>query len=40
MSEPIWLTAQDVIALHDEQLAIFGGPPGLRDPGMLESAIG
>jgi death on curing protein len=40
MSEPIWLTAQDVLALHDEQLAIFGGPPGLRDPGMLESAVG
>lgn len=40
MSEPIWLTTRDAIALHDEQLAIFGGPPGLRDQGMLESAIG
>ena len=40
MTEPIWLTSKDVIGLHDEQLAIFGGPPGLRDAGMLESAIG
>ena len=40
MSEPIWLTATDVTALHAEQLVIFGGPPGIRDQGMLESAIG
>jgi death-on-curing protein len=26
--------------IHGEQLAIFGGPEGLRDAGMLESAIG
>ncbi len=40
MSEPLWLTAHDVIALHGEQLAIFGGPAGLRDRVMLESAVG
>lgn len=40
MSEPIWLTVEDVIGLHGEQLAIFGGPPGVRDQGMLESALG
>jgi death-on-curing protein len=28
-----------VIAFHDEQLAIHGGSPGIRDIGMLESAI-
>jgi death on curing protein len=39
MSEPIWLTVQNVIDLHGEQLAIFGGPAGLRDQGMLESAM-
>lgn len=38
--EPIWLTADDVIALHGEQLVIFGGPAGVRDRGLLESAIG
>jgi death on curing protein len=39
MSEPKWLTARDMIALHAEQLAIFGGPPGSRDVGLLESAL-
>jgi death on curing protein len=39
MIEPKWLTARDVVALHAEQLALFGGPPGIRDLGMLESAI-
>jgi death-on-curing protein len=28
-----------VVAIHDEQLAIHGGLPGLRDAGMLESAL-
>ena len=40
MTVPIWLTAADVTALHAEQLAIFGGPAGIRDQGMLESALG
>lgn len=39
MSEPIWLTVQDVVGLHSEQLAIFGGPAGIRDQGLLESAL-
>lgn len=39
MSEPFWLTRQIVIAIHDEQLAIHGGAGGLRDEGMLESAL-
>jgi death on curing protein len=39
MSEPKWLTVRDMIALHGEQLAMFGGPPGLRDHTMLESAL-
>lgn len=39
MSEPFWLTRQMVIAIHDEQLAIHGGASGLRDEGMLESAL-
>jgi death on curing protein len=28
-----------VTAIHDEQLAIYGGSPGIRDLGGLESAI-
>ena len=40
MSEPVWLTAELVIAIHEEQLREFGGPPGIRDRSMLESALG
>jgi death-on-curing protein len=40
MSEPEWLTVYMVVAIHDEQLAIHGGSSGLRDAGLLESAIG
>ena len=39
MSEPRWLTEVQVVRIHAEQLAIFGGPAGLRDAGMLGSAI-
>lgn len=39
MSEPLWLTRQIIEAIHDEQLAIHGGASGLRDEGMLESAL-
>jgi len=39
MSEPIWLTRQIIVAIHDEQLAIHGGASGLRDQGMLESTL-
>ena len=38
-AEPKWLTMQMVRAIHDEQLAMFGGAQGLRDPGLLESAL-
>ena len=39
MSEPVWLTVELVIAFHDEQLRIFGGPAGIRDRTLLESAV-
>ena len=39
MSEPIWLDVYEVVDMHAEQLARFGGPEGIRDPGLLESAI-
>lgn len=39
MSEPLWLSREIVLAAHERQLKRFGGPPGLRDGGMLESAI-
>lgn len=40
MTEPVWLTAELVIAIHGEQLREFGGPPGIRDVTMLDSALG
>ncbi len=40
MSEPEWLDLAIVIDIHAEQLAMFGGPAGIRDQGMLESALG
>lgn len=40
MSEIVWLTTDLVVAVHGEQLARFGGPDGIRDIGMLESALG
>ena len=38
MSEPIWLDVDEVIDMHAVQLAVFGGPEGIRDRGLLESA--
>ena len=39
MTEPVWLLRNVVEAVHDAQLAEHGGLPGLRDPGLLESAL-
>lgn len=39
MTEPIWLTIRQIKAMHAEQLALFGGPAGIRDEGVLESAL-
>ena len=35
----VWLTSDLVQAIHARQLRLFGGPPGLRDEGMLDSAL-
>lgn len=39
MSDPEFLDLEDVLLIHREQLARFGGGDGLRDQGLLESAI-
>jgi death on curing protein len=39
MSEPHWLDAEAVVVLHDEQLVEHGGAAGVRDMGLLESAL-
>ena len=38
-SEPLWITYEQAIAIHSRQLRRFGGAPGLRDEGMLRSAL-
>jgi death on curing protein len=40
MTEPRWLDVNIVIDVHAEQLALFGGADGIRDLGLLESALG
>jgi death-on-curing protein len=37
---PVWLTPDLVKAIHARQLRLFGGPPGIRDEGASESALG
>src|SRR5829696_6773229 len=39
MKEPIWLLAAVVTAIHSRQLAEHGGLDGIRDPGLLSSAL-
>jgi death on curing protein len=39
MSEPVWLPEALVLAIHGEQLAMFGGGSGVRDLGLLQSAL-
>ena len=38
MREPVWLLDDLAIAIHDEQLRLYGGSDGLRDPGVLGRA--
>ncbi len=39
MPSPIFLTLAEVLELHDEQIAHFGGTSGVRDLGLLDSAV-
>ncbi|MEQ1670472.1 MAG: type II toxin-antitoxin system death-on-curing family toxin [Hyphomicrobium sp.] len=39
MKEPRWVTTSQAVRIHSEQLAIFGGPAGIRDAGLLESPL-
>ena len=39
MNEPEWLDIELVLDFHAEQLALFGGADGIRDRGLLESAL-
>jgi death-on-curing protein len=37
--EPVWIEKQAIVSLHDRSLALHGGPTGIRDEGLLESAL-
>lgn len=39
MSSWHWIDLQALLLLHDESLAEHGGAPGLRDEGLLQSAL-
>ena len=39
MKEPLWLDRQDCLAIHEMMLAQHGGLGGVRDEGLLESAL-
>ncbi len=39
MTEPVWLPEQLVLSIHAEQIARFGGSDGIRDEGLLASAL-
>jgi death-on-curing protein len=39
MNEPIWIYQAVLLAIHEELLARFGGLSGIRDEGLLQSAL-
>lgn len=39
MKEPVWILDDAVEAIHKRQLAEHGGSAGVRDPGLLASAL-
>ena len=39
MNEPLFLSKAEVLAYHAQQIQLYGGDPGLRDAGLLDSAL-
>jgi len=37
--EPAFLTLDEVLAIHQQQIDRYGGSPGVRDAAALESAV-
>jgi death-on-curing protein len=40
MKEPVWVLREVVLILHEQSLVQFGGGAGIRDEGLLDSALG
>lgn len=39
MSEPYWIDTEQVVEIHEEQIELHGGPHGVRDLSLVESAV-
>jgi death-on-curing protein len=39
VTEPLFLHVEDVLLIHEEQLAEYGGSAGVRDAALLDSAV-
>ena len=37
--QPVWLPTSFILRVHDRQIALFSGLPGMRDEGLLDSAL-
>jgi len=40
MTDPLFLTLDEVLSLHAEQIRLFGGSSGIRGIGLLQTAVG
>lgn len=40
MKEPVWVFREVVLMAHEQSLAQFGGSAGVRDAGLMDSALG
>ena len=39
MKEPVWIDERDALTIHERLLALHGGGSGVRDAGLLKSAL-
>jgi death-on-curing protein len=39
IEDPEFLTVDDVLELHGDQIERYGGDPGIRDRGLIEAAV-
>ena len=40
MKTPVWVLRETVLTLHEQSVAEFGGAAGIREEGLLDSALG
>jgi len=39
VAEPVFLSLNEILEIHDDQIKRYGGSPGIRDFGLLDSAM-